>query len=153
MQVSKIDRNRFISHINQMPHGCWIWKGSPDRCGYGQMRLNGKRPMAHNISWWMFVGEIPKDKEIDHICEVRLCVNPTHLQALTHKENVNKGKGLGAVNTRKTHCKQGHPLSGDNLRYDKGRYGMRRNCKTCQKKWHAEYYKRTKANNRDNDHA
>ena len=77
-------------------------------------------------------GPVPDGIEIDHLCRVRHCANPEHLEAVTPTENTMRGEGVGAKNARLTHCKHGHPLSGDNL-YIVTRAGgkRRRVCRTC----------------------
>ncbi|KKK73457.1 hypothetical protein LCGC14_2893630 [marine sediment metagenome] len=69
---------------------CWFWEGSMNReiAGYGQFRINGKRPVAHRISYELFVGKIPKQMLILHSCDNTLCVNPKHLRVGTQKENM-----------------------------------------------------------------
>jgi hypothetical protein len=82
------------------------------------------------------VGPIPDGLFLDHTCRNRNCVNPQHLDPVTNKENILRGEGSPAKNARKTHCKNGHPLKGENLvRGSKGE----RVCRTCKnaylKKW------------------
>ncbi len=90
---------------------------------------------AHRWIYQYMVGEIPEGWTIDHLCRNTSCVNPDHLEAVTHKENVLRGFGPTALNARKTHCKNGHLLDGDNLKVED--YGSRR-CKLCQE----EYFKK-----------
>ena len=82
----------------------------------------------------MIFGEVPKGLQLDHLCRVRDCVNPYHLEAVTQQENILRGESASAKHARKTHCINGHPLSGDNLylRPDRGdRAG--RACRECQR--------------------
>ena len=79
------------------------------------------------------VGPIPKDLCIDHLCRVRNCVNPAHLEPVTVRENILRGNGPTAVNARKQLCKYGHRLFGRNL-YQKPRHGWpARECRTCNR--------------------
>ena len=94
---------------------CWTWVGSKHPAGYGQMWNGVRVEQAHRISFRIFNGEIPAGFEIDHICRNRGCVNPDHLRAVTHRENMRASDALMGVNARKTSCKRGHPLAGDNL--------------------------------------
>lgn len=94
---------------------CWPWEGFCDPKGYGR---RGPR-LAHRIAYEAFVGRIPKGKEIDHLCGNRGCVNPWHLEAVAHIENIRRGR-----NARKTHCLRGHLLPPPN------RWGHR-NCQPC----------------------
>lgn len=108
--------------------GCIIWLGSTCKGGYGNFLYNGKIDKAHRVAYIMKNGEIPEGLEIDHLCRVRSCVNPDHLEAVTHKENCERAI---SHNSLKTHCPKGHPYSGDNLYLNK-KYN-KRDCKICQK--------------------
>ncbi|MEE8234211.1 MAG: HNH endonuclease signature motif containing protein [Gammaproteobacteria bacterium] len=95
--------------------------------------------MAHRVSYEMENGLVPKGLELDHLCRVRNCVNPQHVEPVTHKENCQRGE-VGINHRRKTHCNRGHPYSGDNL-YIVPKNG-KRGCKTCSRenlrKWRAK---------------
>lgn len=73
--------------------GCWIWLGTRDGRGYGRVGIFDKhrgktvKPLAHRWVYSQLVGDIEPGKEIDHICTVRECVAPAHLQEVTHQEN------------------------------------------------------------------
>ena len=69
-------------------NGCWIWQLSRDRVGYGRVRQGGRMVAAHRAYYERFVGPIADDFEIDHLCNVRCCVNPEHMEPVTHRENV-----------------------------------------------------------------
>lgn len=89
--------------------GCWLWTDKPDRHGYGEFWMNGRNHRAHNAAYVLLVGPIPDGLEPDHLCRVTLCVNPDHLEPVTHRENMLRGETLGARNAAKTHCPRGHP--------------------------------------------
>lgn len=95
---------------------CWLWTGSvAGRTAWGAYgRFEGKQ--AHRWSYERFVGPIPEALTLDHLCRVTLCVNPAHLEPVTQRENILRGTAPAAVNHRKTHCKRGHLLNGDNVR-------------------------------------
>ena len=110
---------------------CWRWKGPKNQYGYGVIGV-GRRTqgtmLAHRLAYMLTKGEIPEGLTLDHLCRVRDCVNPEHLEPVTRKENNRRGNGFSGRNAQKTHCKNGHPLSGDNLIV---RASGMRNCRTC----------------------
>ena len=109
--------------------GCWLWSAAQGGHGYGQINVNGRPEKAHRIAYRMYVGEIPTGLSIDHLCRVRLCVNPEHLEAITLAENTRRQLAAAPHhNSAKTHCKRGHPLSGSNLRL----VGYFRICRRCR---------------------
>ena len=124
---------RFLSHVHKnpsSPYGCWLWAAHCVK-QYGMGYYNSKKQYAHRISYQIYVGPIPKGLDVDHVCGIHRCVNPAHLQAVTRKENVRRRPLGGPVleNARKTHCKRGHLLAGNNLRSTQGR--SVRQCKQC----------------------
>ena len=119
----------YLARIMPEPNsGCWIWVGRTASNGYGVLNIGNRRRQAHRVVYEYFRGPIPEGLEIDHLCRVHPCVNPGHLEAVTHAENMRRGMSLPAQNSRKTHCTRGHELFGDNLRVDKN---GRRSCRTC----------------------
>lgn len=114
-------RVRFWEHVSKT-ETCWLWIGQRKK-GYGYFR--GGR--AHRLSYVWARGPVPIGLEIDHLCRVRSCVNPSHLEAVTPKENNRRSTSPTALNAVKTTCKNGHPFSGENLyRAPKGR-----DCRAC----------------------
>lgn len=106
---------------------CWNWKGGISVYGYGQFMMNKKNYRVHKLIYELLKGKVPDGLELDHLCRVRHCVNPEHLEAVTHDENVKRGND-GLFQKLKTHCPQGHSYSGDNLYLDKKGY---RRCRQC----------------------
>jgi hypothetical protein len=126
------------------PDVCWLWGASLMGLGYAQFwdPYEYKPCLGHVFAYKAFVGPIPDGLHLDHLCRVRHCVNPAHLEPVTHAENVLRGEGISAVNARKTHCKHGHPLSGENLylRPDGGRQ-----CRECRRQASLRYLGRRSA--------
>lgn len=111
---------------------CWIWTGSRTDNGYGQMMVNYQQCLAHRLAYEFLVGAIPEGLTIDHLCRNRPCVNPDHLDPVPQRVNTMRSPiALATINARKTHCKRGHPLSGDNLYRRNGR----RHCRQCRSDW------------------
>lgn len=120
---------------------CWYWEGSINNCGYGQLYADGGMHLAHRIAYELERQTIPKGKVIDHLCRVRNCVNPYHLEAVTYKQNTFRGMGPASENARKTHCINGHALSGDNMKvYVIGK----RACMNCKRDFARKYRERSK---------
>ena len=119
------DLRRFTrKYINTGPGGCWLWMYGKDLCGYGKFKLDGWMQMAHRVAYQHYIGPIPDGLELDHLCRVRGCVNPAHLEAVTHAENMARG-----AFAMRTHCPQGHEYAGDNL----GLWADNaRRCRTCR---------------------
>jgi len=95
----------------QQQGDCWIWMGSKNGRGYGHVRRRQGNIRVHRLSYRMWVGPIPSWLEIDHLCQTRLCVNPAHLELVTHAENIRRRYQRQPA---KTHCKRGHPFSSEN---------------------------------------
>ncbi len=119
-------RERFDSKWSKDEKGCWLWSGYLTPDGYGRFQLDRSSRVAHRVGYEIYVGRIPDGLELDHLCRIRHCVNPDHLEAVTHEENLRRGE-IGTYNALKTHCPAGHPLSGDNLYVNSGR----RHCRAC----------------------
>lgn len=107
---------------------CWLWLGSLSRQGYGRITVNKHYTSAHRISYETFVGSVPSGLEIDHLCRVRHCVNPKHLEAVSHTVNMRRsieatgmiagkragGQELGGL------CSRGHLLDEENTYLHRG---------------------------------
>ena len=120
---------RFTKHIyHLLPYegGCWLWTGAKYRDGYGEFNHKGRPTAAHRWAYEHFYGAIPQGLHIDHLCRVRGCVNPWHLEAVTQAENNRRGRRLEST---PTHCWQGHERTPENS-YIYSSYGRR--CKECK---------------------
>ena len=122
---------RFWMKVNQDgANWCWLWTGNTTHNGYGQFTVDGRTRRAHRYAYQLLVGPIDVDKELDHLCRVRPCVNPAHLEMVTRQVNQLRGEGVGAIAARRTHCPQGHPYDLFNTRII---YNGRRRCRECQR--------------------
>ena len=127
-------KERFDAQTCPEPNsGCLLWTGSPDRVGYGQIRVRetGRKEMAHRVAFFLHYGRWPMDKLL-HQCDTRACVNVAHVregsQAENVRETVERGRHRQAA---RTFCKNGHALTPDNLYQYPGKYGPLRHCRAC----------------------
>lgn len=132
---------RFAKKIEVITEsGCWIWMGALSSNGYGNVHM---RPIgnvvAHRIVYQEVRGFIPDGLDLDHLCRVRCCVNPYHLEPVSRFENLRRGgvidrlldnaKNMHAV----THCKRGHEMTPENsYTYPNGKH---RQCRTCMREY------------------
>jgi hypothetical protein len=104
---------------------CWVWQLAKHHKGYGFAWYQGKHLLAHQFSYRVLRGEVPEGLQLDHLCRVRLCVNPDHLEPVTGKENMRRGSQAMA-----THCRNGHERTEENIYTDpRGR----RDCHACRR--------------------
>lgn len=120
---------RFWAKVDKdAPGGCWLWTAGQSPDGYGKFSLHSRSTPAHRLAYELLRGPIPDGLYLDHLCRVRRCVNPAHLEPVTHRENILRGDTLPAANARKTHCPAGHPYDTENtIREADGR----RRCRVC----------------------
>ena len=110
--------------------GCWLWTGSADRCGYGTVWDGERTVNVHRVIVEHFgAAPIPTGCSVDHLCRVRRCANPQHLEVVAIAENNARSDSPTAINARKVECLNGHELDGANLHTDP-RTG-RRSCRAC----------------------
>ena len=133
MPDAQIPPALYASRIEVIDTGCWMWTGARTqgkrRPSYGVVKLPTGRTGAHRAVYAEVMGPIPKGLELDHLCRVPLCVNPAHLEPVTHRENILRGKTVPARNAAKTHCPQGHEYTPENT-YVNPIEGYRQ-CRTC----------------------
>jgi len=138
---------RFWAKVDKdVPGGCWLWTASLDRYGYGQFNPRPHITItrgAHRYAYELIIGPIPAQLTLDHLCRVRHCVNPDHLEPVSMKENVLRGIGLTAKQARLTHCKRGHPFDLFNTYHAPN--DDRRYCRQCR----AEDHQRRAPNRRE----
>jgi hypothetical protein len=128
--------NKYIMPITEC--GCWIWIGALNRDGYGVYSSQ----LAHRASYSKIRGAISEGMELDHLCRIRCCVNPNHLEEVTHAENVRRGDAAKR-NREKTHCPRGHAYTSDNIYLVKGKW---RDCRECQRQDTLARYHKNKEN-------
>lgn len=113
---------------------CWLWARTIEN-DYGRIWIGGekgKHYRAHRIVYEALVGEIPSGLSLDHLCRIKRCVNPAHLEPVTHQENVKRGNS-GKFQKAKTHCPQGHEYNSENTYIaSRGKYVLRA-CRTCKR--------------------
>lgn len=142
---------RIWDRVERDESGCWLWTGPVGRGGYSKFTVWDKTVgktltyLVHRWMWEHFNGPIPEGLQIDHLCRVRRCVNPLHLEPVTPQENQ-----LRAVPfNRRTHCKRGHELTTENTRLDprqtQPERGFSMACRTCERARNRARYHRLKA--------
>ena len=131
-----------MSKVSVSDEGCWLWTGGKFQNGYGMFMLQGKLRRVHRVMYVWTRGELPEDLQIDHTCKVKACVNPLHMEPVTLRENVRRSNGWGGIESRKTHCENGHEFTPENTarRGDPSR-GWRE-CKQCRRDISRRYKER-----------
>lgn len=122
---------------------CWIWTAGLNAYGYGAFNTPGFQWKAHRFAYELLVGRIPEGKQLDHTCHNgdpdcpgsrrclhRRCVNPFHLEPVTHRENLLRGQTVTASKAAQTHCIWGHEFTPENTRVRKN---GTRNCRVCDR--------------------
>lgn len=142
------EEQRFWRKVRIAENGCWEWIAGKMKTGYGGFGLETLTPYEHRVvtahSWVYkrYIGPMPPGTELDHLCRNRACVNPLHLEAVTHRVNALRGVSPSALAARQTHCIYGHPLSPENTYINPRTHG--RYCRTCKARRDREYYLRRK---------
>jgi hypothetical protein len=136
--------NRILAAITRK-NDCWVW-GSGAAHGYSTILLDKelqetigvKQTTVHRAMYILQNGPIPAHLVVDHLCGVRNCVNPEHLELVTQAENVDRAETATAtLNKKKTHCPTGHEYTDVNTHLNKNT--NRRTCRSCHRKHQLEY--------------
>jgi hypothetical protein len=132
----------FTKKVSKQPNGCWLWTAYTTDFGYGQF-FDGERIVgAHVFSYRHFKGKIPDGFDLDHLCRVRNCVCPDHLEPVTRQVNLLRGETIPSRKAQQTHCEKGHEFLDSNIYRAKN--GTRA-CRICR----AERNRQWAANNRE----
>lgn len=118
---------RFWGKVAIDSTGCLVWTAGRNVDGYGKFYFDGTNVPAHRFAYLALVGEIPAGLSLDHLCRVRHCVRPDHLEAVTQRVNTLRGENHVADQVRRTHCPRGHAYTAANTRVKNGK----RECRTC----------------------
>lgn len=129
--LSPSDLSRFYSKVKKT-NNCWIWTSKKHVRGYGLFNIKGVSYRAHRIAFQLSGSVLDPRMVLDHLCKNTSCVNPEHLEEVTHAENTMRGISFTALNSKKTQCPKGHE-------YDRVDYRGRRCCSVCTKKIQREW--------------
>ncbi|SRR5258706_339634 len=140
MKLLGADAYSFLTKIDFVGE-CWVWTGSKEGNGYPRFQRfykETKEQYAHRIAYLSWIGPIPDDRELDHKCRNRSCVNPTHLEVVTHTENMLRGEYA-----TKTHCCRGHEFRPGSFRWETRPNGRSKRCIQCKVDYDARRYARS----------
>lgn len=118
---------KLLRSVEVAATGCWLWQARISGNGYGYSSAWGRTWLAHRLAYTLMVAPIPAGLTIDHLCRVRHCINPTHLEAVTLAENIRRA--AAAV----THCPRRHAYTQDNT-YQSPRGTGGRRCRSCSRR-------------------
>lgn len=111
---------------------CWLWTSTVNSKGYAHFKLQNRQKTAHRLAYLLTGASLSEELHLDHLCRNRRCVNPAHMEPVSHRENILRGEGLAAVNARKETAMCGHPFNED---IGKGH----RRCRECYLKYQRAY--------------
>jgi hypothetical protein len=133
---------RITLKLDKATSECWLWTGARNRGGYGVVRGDdGRARILHRLVYELLVGPVPDGLDLDHLCRVRHCCNPTHLEPVTRQTNVDRGTYAAGVQRRES-CSRNHPFTPENTKTT--RRGTR-TCRTCANERNRRYRERTAA--------
>jgi HNH endonuclease len=141
---------RFVRRLTVNENDCWIWNGCLYPGGYGQVVIAQRKHRTHRVLYEAMRGPIPVGFELDHLCRTPACCNPNHLEVVTKRENILRGRGTSAVNARKTCC----PRCGAEYEWrtfgktPQGRVRVHRWCRPCRQAWEREWQRQRRREGR-----
>jgi len=100
---------RFLAKVEitgREAEACWVWQGGTNDAFYGRFFLDGQLVYAHRFSYEFFVGPIPDGQVLDHLCLNPGCVRPSHLEAVTQRENLMRGDTIPRAHAEGRDCGQ-----------------------------------------------
>lgn len=124
---------RIQSKFKEADNGCWVWTAALSSTGYGRVRWEGKVWQAHRLTYSLTAGE--PGPELDHLCRNRACVNPAHMEPVSHAENIRRGEwseGARRARMRRTECANGHPYTAETLYVPPPSSRAQRQCRICR---------------------
>lgn len=140
IQVNSKARTRFLKRTEVLPSGCWKLTTKPLANGYSRFSLDGQSHLGHRVAYAIKHGSTPVDKQLDHLCRNRWCVNWDHVQPVVCQVNLLRSPYTQAtLNQKKTHCKHGHEFTKENIYLLKD---GSRNCVICRHIRSAKYFNR-----------
>ena len=139
------DRDRLWSYALADGSGCWVWQLALSESGYGRIWVGDKALRPHRFAYEIVKGPIPEELELDHLCRLRACINPNHLEAVTHLENMRRGEAPPPPRyALRAYCKRGHAFTKANTYITPTRSA--RGCRACNRVAVARYAARKRAN-------
>ena len=137
--TARLSIHQAMEHRTLRTDGCWLWTGNINSAtGYGRLGFGGTNLVAHRVAYELAKGPIPTGLVLDHLCRVRHCVNPDHLEPVTIRENTLRGVGIPAQRARADKCKRGHAYDDANTVIQRG-YRL---CRKCRNSRNAAHYER-----------
>lgn len=125
--------DRILGRVTVTPFGCWEFTGATTN-GYGVVGLGGRSAgtaQCHRVMYRELVGPVPEGLDLDHLCRNHLCCNPEHLEPVTRRENVRRGRRRPGYALAETHCKRGHEFVPENTKTNSSTGG--RICRACNR--------------------
>jgi hypothetical protein len=132
VRVTRTTLANILDRCSVDENGCWLWQGFLNVHGYGRTKWEDRNWLVHRLVYELMEAPVPDGLFIDHLCRVRHCVNPGHMEVVTNRENVLRGETIPAAHLAKTHCHRGHEFNQENT-YLFGPEMKWRQCKPCQK--------------------